>query len=402
VNSPEIENNRPLRIALISPYAHYAGHHWPTARELALALQEAGHEVDIITTTATIESPEPALAERIRFAWPGRPPSFLQSGTSRAHNAETLLCLLRGFQLQRSRGYDVWHVVDGTHVFLYLAALLARAPIVYHIWGEVSGYAHSPGMQKAGWLPELRSALLERALHRGKLAFVCETEETRRAGEVLFGRHIRRIPYAVRGSVVLADGPAARRNLGLPLEGFVLLAFGTHREGKDYDTVVRAARLARTEVHLLFAGKTISENDPAKVVAKYEYPHAVIVERFITAEEAPLYFAACDALVLPYMGNYQKGSYVLFEALQFRRPSIAADTGFLRQFIEENRCGFVYQPGDAGDLARVIDEAAGLSDGQKTALSSAIETAAERHSWKAVIQRYVRLYGEMLRQPAQS
>lgn len=390
------EKKRPLRIAVISPYAHYAGHHWPAARELALALCAAGHEVEIITTVAPIEAPGPELEKRVRLAWTGRAPAFLRAGTSLSHNGETMLCLWRTFQRHLSQRYDVWHVIDGTHVSVYLAAFLSGLPVVYHIWGAVSGYEPSDEGGRRGWLPRLRRASLTRALWRGNFAVVCETEETRRVGSALFGSSIHQIPYAVRGNAVRMNQAEARAKLGLPAEGFVLLMFGTHREGKDYDTIVKAARLTRSRVHLLFAGKTISENDPAKVVDRYGYPHATIVEKFITAEEAPLYFAAGDAVALPYTGDYQKGSYVLFEALQFRRPSIATDTGFLRKFIEENDCGAVYRPGDAEDLARVIDTFAQLSAEQKAELSARIEAAADRCSWATVVELYVRLYRRLM------
>lgn len=396
VNSTTIEKNRPLRIAVISPYAHHAGHHWPAARELALALCAAGHEVDIITTVASIEAAGSELEKRVHLAWTGQPPAFLRRGTSLAHNAETMFCLWRTFQRHLSRRYDVWHLIDGTHLSVYLAAFLSRWPLVYHIWGAVSGYEPAAKGAKLGWLPRLRRAFLARALCRGNFALVCETEETRRAGATLFGNSIHQIPYAVRGNSMLMNQAEAREKLGLSAVGFVLLMFGTHREGKDYDTVVQAAKMTRSDIHLLFAGKTISDNDPARVVAKYGFSSATIVEKFITAPEAPLYFAACDAVALPYAGDYQKGSYVIFEALQFRRPSIATDTGFLRKFIEENDCGAVYRSGDAEDLARVIDTFAQLSAGEKAQLAVRIEEAAARCSWATVIQQYVQLYRSLI------
>lgn len=398
MNTRAAESNRPLRIALISPYAHHAGHHWPAVRELALALSAAGHELEIITTTAPIESPGPELEGKVHLAWTGRPPAILRAATSLGYNLETVLCLGCTFLRHISRRYDVWHLVDGTHIAVYLAAFLVKVPMVYHIWGEVSGYASSTEAA-SGWRSRLRPGLLKLALRGGNLAMVCETEETRQMGARLFGEQIYQIPYAVRGNAVLMKQAEARQALGLPPEAFVLLMFGTHREGKDYDTVVRAARLTRGEIHLLFAGKTISENDPAKVVARHDYPRATIVEKFITAEEAPLYFAAGDAVVLPYAGDYQKGSYVLFEALQFRRPSIATDTGFLRKFIEEHRCGAVYRPGDAEDLARVIETFAHQSVAEKAELAEHIEEAATGCSWATVIKQYVQLYRRLIEHP---
>lgn len=397
VETPTMGEERKLRIAIISPYAHHPGHHWGTARDLAGALRGKGHDVEIIVTTDPIEPVDPSLSSCLVRALPGPVPRIFQSGSSPGHNLETMVCTLQAWRRHGRRPYDVWHYVDATHILLFLVPLITRALVVYHLWGEVTGYeaVGAKHSQRLSWRHRFRSWLARRALSTGRLAMVCETEETQRSALRFFPGHVHQIPYAVRADVARLDQGEARAQLGIAPEEFVLLMFGTHRLEKDYDTVVQGSK--RQNICLLFAGKTISANDPAKAVSRHGHPRAVIVEKFISAAEAPLYFAACDAAVLPYTGDYTKGSYVLFEAFQFRRPTVVADTGFLRAFVLENRCGFVYRPGDADDFARVVTHVMNLPEKEKAELADQIARTAGRYSWETVISRYVALYRQYLK-----
>ena len=230
--------------------------------------------------------------------------------TSVRHNLETLACSLRLAWLHGRKPYDVWHYVDATYFSLFAAALVSPVPVICHLWGKVPGYDLEQDVSfLKGLVVRLKRALLDRAIRRGMLGSVCETEATGPYNAPLFGPHVYQIPYAVNvPQKPLSQEPARQKMLGISPTSFVLLLFGTHRPGKDYDTVVRGAALSGREICLLFAGKTISENDPAAVLSRHNFSNAVVVEKFIRAEEAPLYFAACDAVVLPYYEGYTKGS----------------------------------------------------------------------------------------------
>ena len=80
------------------------------------------------------------------------------------------------------------------------------------------------------------------------------------------------------------------------------------------------------------------------------------------------------------------------EAAQYSRPSLATDTGFLREFIEEYGCGFLYSYGDAANLARMLEKIAELAPDERQQLDASIRETARRHSWAAVIEQYIAVY----------
>ena len=394
--------DRPLRIALVSPYAHYAGHHWQMAQGLAEAFTKKGHTVDVITTVPPIEEPRPGSAREfvtvLSSKWKWRPAWKRSWHASLAHNLESILCFIRLFWTQRQRRYDAWHLIDSTFGVLFLAARFSPVPIFYHLWGEVRNLQpEADGSSVIGrFLGRIKRWLMRSAMETGKMAMFCETAQMEQWNKKVFGPDVYQVYYAVELQPHSESPTAARKKLGIPEGKLVLLMFGTHRVGKDYETVIRGAHLANAPVFLLFAGKTISSNDPAVLLAKHPYPDAMVIEKFISAEEVPTIFGASDVVVLPYAEGYTKGSGVLFEAFQHSRASLSTDTGFLKEFIEEHRCGFLFRYGDAADFARAVREILSLSPEEKGQLEENISAAAHRFSYECVIERYLEIYGMYL------
>lgn len=117
--------------------------------------------------------------------------------------------------------------------------------------------------------------------------------------------------------------------MNVPQDQTVFLIYGTHRKGKDLHTCIQAAKNSPGKPHLLFVGPVISGESPQELLKKFDYSNATIIPTFVDSSEARKAFAACDAVLLPYPQGYIKGSTVLIEAPQNRRPVIASDTGHL-------------------------------------------------------------------------
>jgi glycosyltransferase involved in cell wall biosynthesis len=105
---------------------------------------------------------------------------------------------------------------------------------------------------------------------------------------------------------------------------------------------------------------------------------------FIPDEQIEVYFKAADALVLPYKNISQSG--VLFLAYGFGIPVIAANVGSFREDIIEGRTGFLYRPGDTGDLAKAIETYFGsdLYKGLDQRRREIKDFMRARHSWDVV------------------
>jgi glycosyltransferase involved in cell wall biosynthesis len=265
-----------------------------------------------------------------------------------------------------------------------------RVRFVYSLYGGIlSGPA--TGL-KARLRPHLKN-LLQRAAATGRIDFTCENEFLHDEIKPLLGAHIHVVPYAIDDSEALPSREEARRRLELPLAEKVLLFFGTHRREKDYHTPLKGCRTLLQPPLALFVGQVISANDPRQAVADCGYPKARIVNDFVPEEMTKYYFAAADAVVLPYEANFSRGSGVLIECCRHLRPMIASATPYFSAFLARYPCGVSYVPGDSASFA----DAAGRLLADSTGCPAALAQARRDHSWTAAADQYTRLYDRQAR-----
>jgi glycosyltransferase involved in cell wall biosynthesis len=141
----------------------------------------------------------------------------------------------------------------------------------------------------------------------------------------------------------------------------------------------------------LFVGKVISENDPHRAVAECGYPKARIIDQFADEAAGRLYFAAADALVLPYEANYSKGSQVLIECCRSLRPMIATATPYFSAFIARYGCGLTFQAGDGVSFGGTTERL--LAD--TSVYAAGLERARHEHSWTVLVDQYIKLYDQL-------
>ena len=135
-------------------------------------------------------------------------------------------------------------------------------------------------------------------------------------------------------------------------------------------------------------GKVISDNDPCQGVAACRYPNAKIVSEFVSDEMMKYYFAAADALVLPYEAGFARGSGVLIECCGYSRPMIASATPYFSTFLARYGCGVTYTPSDSASFAAAAQRL--LAD--TSVFRDALERARHDHSWISAAGKYLELY----------
>jgi D-inositol-3-phosphate glycosyltransferase len=202
------------------------------------------------------------------------------------------------------------------------------------------------------------------------------------------------IPFGINNAVPNTDvtRAQARQHLGIGLDEKAILFFGTIAPYKGLEYLVAAFQrllTERSDYRLIIAGRpkngsemyweavrrTIEGLDQGRLLQKIE---------FIPDEDTELYFKAADVLILPYKEIFQSG--VLFLGYSFGLPAIVADVGSLSEDVVAGQTGFVFKPGDPGDLARAIDTYfsselfAALPDRRQQIR----DFANEQHSWDTV------------------
>jgi glycosyltransferase involved in cell wall biosynthesis len=149
----------------------------------------------------------------------------------------------------------------------------------------------------------------------------------------------------------------ARKKLGIT--GDALLFFGFVRPYKGLkfllDAMPQILR-AKPDITLMIVGEFW--NDKQEYLDRIERlglkERLLIVDRYVANDEVPAYFAAADAVVLPYVSSTESGIIQL--AYGLNTPVITTAVGGNVDLIEHGKTGMLCKAEDAADLARVVLE----------------------------------------------
>jgi glycosyltransferase involved in cell wall biosynthesis len=176
---------------------------------------------------------------------------------------------------------------------------------------------------------------------------------------------------------------AARELLGV--RGRVILFFGLVRKYKGLMNLVRAmALLQDMEVTCMVAGefydkksRYISEIDRLALNDVVR-----IVDEYVPNEQVERYFAAADAVVLPYVSATQ--SSIVQMAHRFGRPVIATAVGGLPEAVDDGATGLLVQPDSPAALADAIRRF--YEESLEAQLTANICADRGRFSWDRVVE----------------
>ncbi len=177
----------------------------------------------------------------------------------------------------------------------------------------------------------------------------------------------------------------ARARIGVPNEAKVLLFFGQIKEVKGLDVLLDAmpgVLSEHPETALVVAGK-VWKDDFSRYERQIEglgiSENCVLHIRYIPDEEVASYYAAADAVVLPYRRIYQSG--VLLMAMSYGKPVIVSDIEGMTEVVSGGSNGYVFPDGDAEALSGRI--AGALADPEELRLvgERALSYVSEHHDW---------------------
>jgi glycosyltransferase involved in cell wall biosynthesis len=215
------------------------------------------------------------------------------------------------------------------------------------------------------------------------------------------------IPFGINSTVpdTALTSAEARRQLGLRAGEKTLLFFGNIApyKGVEFlvDAFINVAGRAQ-DYRLIIAGRPKGSEEYwagllAKINASPVRDKIILKIEYVPDAETEIYFKAADVLILPYTHIFQSG--VLFLGYNFGLPAIAADVGALKDDIVEGQTGFVFQPRDAAELARVIEKyfASGLFADLARRRQEIRDFANERYSWNKVARLTMEVYHRWLK-----
>jgi glycosyltransferase involved in cell wall biosynthesis len=230
--------------------------------------------------------------------------------------------------------------------------------------------------------------------------FLCHAHDVARILERQFPEGtvvVHPLPPEARGQ---EDREAARRRLGLGRETVAVLCFGLIRPYKGVDVLLEAVARLPTELPLvlLLAGepwgrlagrlrRRIARPDLAgRVVAKLEW---------VPEAEAPAWFAAADAAVLPYRSA--TGSAVAAQALGWGLPIVGSAVGGIAEVVEEGINGLLVHPEEPDALATTLAKL--VDAGLRARLAEGARAASRRWSWASYAGAVEGLAGRLVERP---
>lgn len=179
---------------------------------------------------------------------------------------------------------------------------------------------------------------------------------------------------------------AARQTVGLPDSAKLLLFFGFVRRYKGLDLLLRALpeiRKKLPDVRVVVVGEFYEPRaEYENLIRELNLADAVIIrDDYCPNELVGTYFAACDAVVLPYRSATQSGIIQVAYALE--TPVITTDVGGLGEVVIEGVTGFIVPPEDSPALVNAVDAFYGT--GGRAAFAEGIRREAGRFSWDGLI-----------------
>jgi len=177
-------------------------------------------------------------------------------------------------------------------------------------------------------------------------------------GNCTFNQRIIVVPDPIE-SLEKVSQERAREQLGLPQKKPLILFFGDLRWDKGPDILLDSLLLIHDDLCAVVAGR------PAKIgEAKVKQYHEKLREPtrlFTRLERIPernvaKYFAAADAVTLPYRKIFKGTSGVLQHAVAAGKPVISSDVGEVGRIVKENGLGIVVKPESPKSLAEGIQD----------------------------------------------
>ena len=178
----------------------------------------------------------------------------------------------------------------------------------------------------------------------------------------------------------------ARHQLGLRPDEHVLLFFGFVRRYKGLRHLLRALAEVRQHMHvrLLIVGEFWEDERPYhELVQQLGIEDMVIFHSgYVSNEDMPRYFSACDVVVMPYLEATQSGVAQL--AIGFEKPMIATSVGGMPEAIQDGETGLIVPPADPTALAQAIVHY--FRDDLTEPFAANIRMSKEEGTWLPLIQ----------------
>lgn len=375
-------------------YGGLGRHVFAVAREQV----RAGHEVVVISHVG-IDADDGSAAPSDEMIDGVRVIRIVRDAPFVAFEPETLLGWVSGLtsamtraglQLGSEWGPEVVHGHDW--LTAHAGSLVSRAlevPWVHTIHATEAG-------RHQGWLPGALSRAIHSiegwSVHEADRVLVC-SEHMKWEVERLFGMSRSMvIPNGVDTSAVLVDTDL-RDALRARFPGLLIVHTGRLEWEKGAHTIIESLpRIKRyfPDVQCVIAGRGSQTQALAELAKRRRVASRVHLEGWLPEASLRALVAAADIAIVPSI--YEPFGIVALEAASVGTPVVAARSGGLVEFLNDDAHGWGFAAGDGASLVNAVRACAEDPDQAQQRARSAYEHVRNHHSWSAIAERTVESY----------
>src|SRR5258706_8490960 len=351
-------------------------------RMLAHGLIDAGNSISIIeladSDQVIVKDDRGAEVHRVRAGnlhwFVGKLPLAGKVLAWPMREIESSTAVWRG--VRRANKLRKLDLIEGTETGMLLVAMFSRkVPVVIRLHGEqYTFHKYTPGMRLT--LGVRLSRVLQRiALRRAKLLI---------SPSFAHAREIQKELGKVHPPIVVVPNGLNVRNIERDLEiqrsPQTILYVGRIERRKGISTLLQAASQTRKsfpQSHFVFAGdfhSSLSESEFRSLVHQQGLDSHVEMLRAVGWKVLSDWYQRSTVSVLP--SHYETFGLAALEPMAFGTPVIATSGGALSEVVESEVSGKLVAAGDAGALARALNELLTNVDSRERMGKAAVERAA--------------------------
>jgi glycosyltransferase involved in cell wall biosynthesis len=190
------------------------------------------------------------------------------------------------------------------------------------------------------------------------------------------------------------DKSECRNQLGVPLDGKVLVFVGSLKQWHGIDRLVPlmpALVNDNPDLHLLIVGDGEKKADLQRLIDEQRMSRNIILAGRVPFEKVPVYINAGDICLAPYFeeGLNETGISPLkiFEYMACGRPIITNPVGGLDALFREHDIGVTIHSMNPQDWEKPIKDLLGDPDKMKTLGDNGYRAVQNHYSWEAICKK---------------
>ncbi|MGH1438398.1 MAG: glycosyltransferase [Lewinella sp.] len=369
-------------ILLLGPAYPYRGGLAAFNERLAYALQDAGHQVTLITFT--LQYPD--------FLFPGKT-QYSEDTAPEGLAIERKINAVNPFNW-----WKVGRELRKRHPDIVIAAYWM--PFMAPCLGTILRQFDTRRTQRIGLvhniIPHERrpgDQLLSRYFTGASDGFMTLSTSVKEELADFSTAPVRTSPHPIYDSYgAQVNRTVARQHLSLDADGRYLLFFGYIREYKGLELLLQAMANPMIREHgikLILAGEYYGNQEKYETLMETLGITDLVVAHtsFIANEEVRYYFGAADLVVQPYKTATQSGISQL--AYHFEKPMVVTRVGGLPEIVPHGEAGYVIEQ-DAEELAvSVIDF---YQNEKAESLEEGVRKEKQRFSWSTFVKTLEQLF----------